>query len=61
MNQNTQDVKNDFFLIWTRQNNVPIFGIIVIEVCRERQRRQWRRRWERSPKWDAQMRPHYTV
>ena len=32
--------------------------IIIMEICRKRQRHRWRRRWERSPKLDTQMRPH---
>ena len=29
-NQNTQDVKNEHFLILTRQNNMQIFGICCL-------------------------------
>ena len=36
-NQNTQEVKNErFFLIWTRQNNVRMFGNLMLPSTKRR-------------------------
>ena len=36
-NQNTQEIKNERFLIWTRQINVHIFGIVIMLPLAKRQ------------------------
>ena len=42
-----------------RNRFATFMSVVVVEVHRERWRRQWILRCERSPKLDAQMRPHW--
>ena len=38
--QNTQEVKHECFLIWTRQNYVQILGILLLPLTKRQMNRQ---------------------